>query len=143
MLPAENQQRLAAKFLLIEDPQERMALLADRARKARPLADSERVEANRVQGCVSRVWLVCDLEEGRCRFRLDADSALVKGLAAVVCEVYEGTLPAEAAEFEASILEALRIADNLSPTRRNGLQQVGRTIRELARRAAETAPPAA
>lgn len=139
MLPAEKQQRLAAQYLPIEDPQERMALLVDRARQARPLPETERTEENRVQGCVSRVWL----DGGRCRFRLDADSALVKGLAAVVCEVYEGSLPAEAAEFETTILEALRITDHLSPTRRHGLQQVGRSIREFARAAARDLPPTA
>jgi cysteine desulfuration protein SufE len=138
MPPAEKQRQLTTQYLPIEDPQERLALLMDRARKVSPPTEGERIEANRVQGCVSRVWLVCTVQDGRCRFRLDADSALVKGLAALVCEVYEGSLPTEAAEFECTILDALKIAGQLSPTRQHGLEQVARKIRDFARGAAPT-----
>lgn len=133
MAPEQKQQQLVAKLTLIEDKQERLAWVVDRARKIPPLSEEEKTEPNRVQGCVSRVWLVGSVEDGHCRFRLDADSTLVKGLAWLLCEVADGGTPAEIVAFEARLLEDLHLADQLSPTRRNGLEQVQLRIKEFAR----------
>lgn len=134
MTLAERQQQLISRYALIEDPQERLAAVVERARKLAPLAEEERCDANRVPGCTSRVWLLGAIEEGRCRFRLDADSTLVKGLAALLCEACDGGDAAEIAAGGADVLEALRLTDHLSPTRRHGLAQVARTIRDFAQR---------
>jgi cysteine desulfuration protein SufE len=139
MLPSDKQQQLVERFLLIEDAHERMALIVDRARHQAPLSPGDRCEENRVQGCVSRVWIVPSAAEGVCHFRVDADSALVKGLAALVCEVYEGAAPREVAVFESEILSKLRLLDHLSPTRRHGLDQVRCFIRSFALSAASAA----
>jgi cysteine desulfuration protein SufE len=72
---------------------------------------------------------------GRCQFRVDADSALVRGLAAFLCDMYEGATPAEVEAVEPHLMERLGIAANLSPTRLHGLAQVRRAIREFARAA--------
>ena len=123
---------LIRRFLVIEDSHERLALLVDRARRLPPLPDEDRVPANLVQGCSSQVWLVGELAHGVCRFRMDADSTLVKGLAAVVCEVYQDAPPEQVAAFESSLLESLHLMDHLTLTRRHGLAQVERTIRAFA-----------
>jgi cysteine desulfuration protein SufE len=135
MLPAQKQQQIIARYLPIEDPQERMALVVDRARRLPPLADAEKTEEHRVLGCSSRVWIVAAIADGACRFRLDADSTLVKGLAGLLCELYDGATPEEVAAFEPTVLEQLHLVDHLSPTRRHGLQQVRRAIRDWAARA--------
>lgn len=132
MAPEQKQQQLVAKLSLIEDRQERLAWVVDRVRKIPPLPESKKTEENRVQGCVSRVWLIGSVEDGVCRFLVDADSTLVKGLAWLLCEVADGATPSEVATFDIRILEQLRLSDQLSPTRLNGLEQVQRRIRELA-----------
>jgi cysteine desulfuration protein SufE len=130
-----KQAELIDRFSVIEDLQERMAAIVGRARKLPPLGEAERLEEHRVQGCSSRVWVIGELRDGLCYFRLDADSSLVQGLAALVCEVYQGATAEEVAKLEPAVLEGLRLADQLSPTRRHGLQQVRRVIREFAERA--------
>ena len=132
MPPAERQRLLVARFAVIEDVQERLAAVVDWARKLPPLADAERCGAQRVPGCVSRVWLIATVEDGRCRLRMDADSALVKGLAALLCEVFHDTAPAAAAAFECDVLDALGFTARLSATRLHGLAQVQRAIRAFA-----------
>jgi cysteine desulfuration protein SufE len=140
MRPHDKEQQMTARFLPIEDVQERLAVVVDRARRLPPLTEEERCDENRVQGCSSRVWIAASLEEQKCRFRIDADSTLVKGLAALICEIYDGATPAEAASAEPTILESLHLLDHLSPTRRHGLEQVRRVIREFGSRAAAEAP---
>lgn len=127
---------MLSRLSVIEDLQERLAAVVSRAKKLPALAEDERDDRHRVQGCASGVWLVGEVRDGACFFRLDADSSLVKGLAALVCEIYQGAPAADVAAHEPTLLEDLRLADQLSPTRRHGLAQVRRAIREFAQTAA-------
>jgi cysteine desulfuration protein SufE len=129
---AEKQRRLIEDYAIIPDPQERLAAVVDQARQRPPLPDSERIEGNRVRGCVSQAWLVSELRGGRCFFRSDADSPLVRGLLALLCDFYSDAPPGEVAATEPALLEELGLSRNLSPTRLNGLRSVRAKIREFA-----------
>jgi len=76
---AEKQQQMIENYGMIDDPLERLSAVVDRARTLAPLPETERIEANRITGCISRAWLVGEIEEGRCKFRADADSPLAAG----------------------------------------------------------------
>ena len=132
MTLAAKQQQLADTLAVIPDAQERLAAVVDRAKKLPPLAAAERTDATRVRGCVSLVHLVSELREGRCHFRADADSPLVRGLVALLCDFFSGATPAEIADSKADPLAELGLTKNLSPTRQNGLAAVRAAIREFA-----------
>src|SRR5687768_5506798 len=134
-----RQQQLISSLVAIEDPQERMALVVERVRKRPPLSAEERIEENRVQGCVSRVWLIGSTEDGVCRYRVDADSTLVRGLAALLCDLYSGATAEEVVAHPGGLLETVHLVDHLSPTRRYGLEQVERTIKGFAEKARSAA----
>ncbi len=129
---AEKQSQLVADYSIIPDPQERLAAVVDQARQRPPLPDTERTEANRVRGCVSLAWVIGERRDGRCFFRSDADSPLVRGLLVLLCDFYSGGTPADVAATEPALLEELGLARNLSPTRLNGLRSVRAKIREFA-----------
>ncbi len=133
MEPAGRQAQLIEDFLLIENAQERLAAIVDRARRLPPLPAAERTDAHRVAGCVSQVWLVGELRDGLCRFRCDADGPLVKGLVAFVCDYFSGTAPAGILNDSTDPLAALDLLQNLSPTRQNGLAAVRGAIQAFAR----------
>src|SRR4051812_6814140 len=59
-------QQLIDDLSLVEDPQERLAFVVDRAKKFPPLPSAERTDANRVRGCISVVWLVGEMRDGHC-----------------------------------------------------------------------------
>jgi cysteine desulfuration protein SufE len=128
----EKQSALIARFSQIEDLHERLSAVVSRGKQAPALPESERTDQRRVQGCVSRVWLAGSVADGRCHFRIAADSPLVLGLVALLCELYEGATSAEIVSVEPEIFEALAIARQLSPTRLNGIASVRRAIREFA-----------
>lgn len=132
MTLAKRQQAFIERFSVIDDAHERLAALVAHKPPLAALGESERTEANLVRGCVSRVWLACSLENGRCRFRMDADSSMVKGLVGVLCTVYENALPEEIIATEPEVFDALGIVRNLTPTRLNGLASVRRAIRAFA-----------
>ena len=117
---------------LIENSQERFSAVVDRARSRPPLPEADRTESNRVKGCVSLAWIAAEVCDGRCHFRCDADSPLVRGLLVLLCDLYSGATPAEVAATEPALLEQLGLAQNLSPTRLNGLRSVRAKIRDFA-----------
>jgi len=128
----ERQQQFVDRYAIIPDPQERLAAVIAHRPKLKPLREHERTEHFLVRGCVSQVWLAGSREADGCHFRTDADSPLVKGLAGLLCELHEGAAAEEIATFEPALFEHLGIAQNLSPTRLNGLAQVQATIRKIA-----------
>lgn len=127
-------QQLVEDLAVLDDPQERLALVVDRARRIPPLNANERVDVNRVLGCVSVVWLVGECRDGMCHFRGDAESPLVRGLVVLLCEFFSGFSPAVLATTEVDPLDALGLLHNLSPTRRNGLTATRQAIRAFAQR---------
>ena len=124
MTPHQRQSALIARYAILPDPHERLAALTGRRSPLPPLPPEERTEAALVPGCVSRVWLRGTMEAGRCRFRMHAESALVRGLAAVLCELYDDATPGDILATPPEIFEALGIAAHLTPTRLNGLAHI-------------------
>lgn len=133
MHPRDRQLAFIEKFSIIPDLHERLAAVSSHKVQLEPLSPEDKVDANLVPGCVSRVWLSKSIENGHCRFRMDAQSALVKGLAAALCELYDKATPQEILDTEPELFEKLGIACNLSPTRLNGLINLTATMREFAR----------
>ena len=132
MSVAEKQSQLVAKLSIIEDPQERLAALMSRAKKWPAPPAEHLTDANRVQGCQSRVWVTGELTEGVLRLRMECDAPMVKGLVALLCEVYDGATPADALAVEPTIFDELGFTRMVTPTRLNGLAAVRARIREMA-----------
>ncbi len=119
-----QQSRLIEDLGIIENPQERLAAVVERARRLPSLSVAGRSEANRVRACVSTVWI--DVSPvagtgGALHVRGDADSPLVRGLIALLCEIYDGADASDIVAAEPVLFERLGLLRDLTPTRRNGL----------------------
>lgn len=134
MTVSEKQRQLIDDLCIIEDVQERLSAVVARASK-RHLPVEKRLEEHLVKGCVSRVWLIARLEDGRIRFEADADSPMVKGLVVLLCDVYDGGTPDDICTTEPELWTALGFHKLLSPTRVNGLAAVRARIKVLAQSA--------
>ncbi len=128
---AEKQRQLIEDLNLIPDVQERLSALTSYASRMR-LDPAQQTEANLVPGCLSRVWLHGELRDGLTRFDSEADSPMVKALAAVLCDLYSDATPAEVVEVEPELWQQCHFTKMLTPTRLNGLANVRRLIREKA-----------
>ena len=85
-----------------------------------------------MQGCQSRVWLTGEFADGVCRWRMDSEAPMVKGLVGLLCELFEGATPEGVITFEPTLIEALGIARMVSGTRIAGLAAVRMRMRQLA-----------
>ncbi len=131
MTLAEKQQSLIDDLNIIHDPHERLNAVVSRGASMK-LAEEHKIEANLVPGCVSRVWLHGELIDGHTHFACDAESPMVKGLAALLCELYTDADPQEVASVEPRVWEGCGFTKMLSPTRLNGLASVRKRIRGMA-----------
>lgn len=97
-----------------------------------------RIEANRVQGCQSNVWLIAHAspeEPRRLTLTADSDAPMVRGLVAILVAAYSGQSPRDILLFDIErLFEQLQLRSFLSPLRSNGLYSMVRFVRDLAER---------
>lgn len=132
MTLAEKQQELIARLSRLHGAQDRLAHLVERARGRPPLAAAFRTDAFKVEGCLSRLWLVAELRGGRCFFQSDSNSQIVRAIAELLCEFYSGHTPEEIVALDPAFLGKLGITQHLTPNRRNGLSRLWEKIRAFA-----------
>lgn len=134
MTVAEKHSHLFAALSSIPDRQECLTAIVDRGTRGIPYPIRLKTPAHRVPGCVSPVWLSSGRAGDQLTFQADAEAPVVRGLVRLLCELYDGALPADIAATEPTLLEELDLLRDLSPTRRNGLEAVRARIRDLAQR---------
>ncbi len=127
-----------AALSAIKDRQERFAWLVERGKSQPALAAPYKTDLYRVEGCLAKLWVVGEFRDGRCYFQADADSLIVKSIAALLCEFYSGGTPREILEQDPAFLARFGITQHLTPNRRNSLSKVLEQIRGFASQRAET-----
>ena len=90
-----NIEDIREDFSFIESWEDRFEYIIDLGRDLPEFPDHYKTEANRVKGCMSQVWVVPEWKtEGEVTLldlSVDSDSAIVKGLAAILKVLYSGT----------------------------------------------------
>ncbi len=121
-------------FELLPDWEERYRYVIELARGLPSLSADERSKENKVDGCVSQVWLVAEQDEaGQLHFRADSDAHIVRGLLAILLRLYQGLSPEQILAVDArGLLAGLDLEGHLSPSRTNGLFAMVQRIRSLA-----------
>ena len=128
----EIQDEIIEEFADLDDWMDRYQLLIDMGGETEPLPDSDKVEQNLIDGCQSRVWLVCDEKEGRLYFRAESDALIVKGIVTLLIRVLSGHTPDEILDADLYFIEKIGLREHLSPTRSNGLLSMLKQMRAYA-----------
>eukprot|EP00210_Caulerpa_lentillifera_P008251 g7875.t2 len=111
---------IVTAFQTVPDPMARYKQLLFFASKLDPLPSEFHTEENRVQGCVSQVWVQATMTDGLVQFRADSDSQLTKGLAALLVQGLSGCSPQEILTIQPDFIEMLGLKQSLTPSRNNG-----------------------
>ena len=81
-----------------------------------------------MQGCVSQVWVVPSMQDGKIFWKADSDAQLTKGLAALLVNGLSGCEPDKVAGIEADFIEMLGLKQSLTPSRNNGFLNMFRLM---------------
>ncbi len=130
-------QDIAENLTFLDDWEDRYRYIIELGSALPGLDDTEKTAENKVNGCVSQVWLVSDTANGAAgpalRYRGDSDAMIVKGLVAVLIALYSGRPAAEIAATDAiAIFDELGLREHLTSQRANGLVAMVNRIRSEA-----------
>ena len=127
-------------FELLEEWDDRYRYVIELGRTLEPLPEEEHSAENKVQGCVSQVWLSKRVDrsqsEPRIVYRGDSDAHIVRGLVAIVLALYSGRTPQQILDADAlAVFEEFGFREHLTPQRSNGLRSMVERIKTDAREA--------
>lgn len=128
----EQQDEVIEEFSELDDWMDRYQLLIDLGEEQEPLPDNEKTEQNLIDGCQSRVWLVCDENNGILTFRAESDALIVKGIVSLLIRVVSGHTPLEILDADLYFIREIGLTEHLSPTRSNGLLAMIKQMRMYA-----------
>lgn len=129
----ELQDEVIEEFSDFDDWMDRYQLLIDLGNGQKPLPPEEKTEQNLIDGCQSRLWLVCEQkDDGRLYFRAESDALIVKGIVALLIRVLSGHTPDEILNADLYFIEQIGLKEHLSPTRSNGLLAMVKQMRMYA-----------
>lgn len=135
---AEIQDQIVADFSLFSDWSEKYEYLIELGMELPPLAPEHKIEAKRIIGCQSNVWLNAEYDpaSGTMKYEADSDALIVKGLISLLIRMLSGQKPADILQAELNVFQRIGLDQHLSTTRSNGLVAM---IRDMKRYAAEYA----
>ena len=128
----EIQEEIIEEFCCLDDWMDRYQLLIDLGEEQEPLAEQEKTDQNLIDGCQSRVWIVCEAHDGLLDFRAESDALFVKGLVALVVRVMDNRTPDEILSADLYFIRRIGLEEQLSPTRANGLLAMIKQIKMYA-----------
>jgi cysteine desulfuration protein SufE len=127
---------LSQELAELEDWDERYQYLVDLGRQLPRIDPALQSQENRVQGCMSTVWMSARFSsdpQRRMELIADSDSLIVKGLIVLLMSLYDQRPAAEVLDVDAeAAFRQLGLEQHLSPNRRNGLYAMVKRIRQLA-----------
>ncbi len=135
---------LIEDFEFLDNWEDRYRHVIELGKALPPFPEAERNEHNKVQGCASQVWLICEQKSTPkgtvLEFQGDSDAHIVKGLVAVLLTLVSGHSPKEILETDIlGIFRQIGLEGHLTPQRSNGLRSMVERIRTHARAALATA----
>lgn len=127
---------IVESFEFLDEWEDRYRYIIDLGKNFADLDPALQVEATRVHGCASQVWLVPSFngtgEEAILDFDGTSDALIVKGLIGVIHALYSGLTVQQALKVEAlTELGRLGLDQHLSSQRSNGLRAMIQRLRDI------------
>ena len=128
--PALDQ--IVARLAGTADPRRRYEYVLWLAKTLEPLPEEFRHDAFKVKGCVSQVFVVGELVDGKLHWRGDSDAAITKGLLALLIQRLEGLTPEQATAIDPAFIADTGLQASLTPSRANGFLNILRLMQAQA-----------
>lgn len=125
-------------FELLGDWDQRYQYLIELGERLPPMPEALKTDENRVKPCMSTVH-VCAYpasdDASRVRYHGDCDTAVIKGVLALLIELCSGRTVAEIESIDMDeVFERLQLGEHLSPNRHVGIYAIVDLMKSQARR---------
>lgn len=123
------QDEIIDEFAEVDDWMDRYAMIIDLGNGLPAIDEKYKTPQHLIEGCQSRVWLNAEERDGKVYYTADSDAIIVKGIIALLIKVLNGHTPREIIDSELYFIDRIGLAENLSPTRSNGLLAMVKQMR--------------
>lgn len=126
----EKQNALVEEFTKIQDWRDRYRRIIELGRNLPEFPEEHRVDEHIVKGCQNKVWLHAELDEqGHVVFFADSEAQVVRGLVAILLEIYSGQSPDAIIVTPPTFIQDLNLGENLTMNRASGLSAMIRQMK--------------
>lgn len=124
--------KIIEELALFDDWEEKYLYIIELGIRLPKLKPNQKIETNKVSGCISQVWLTHKITNNTFYFYGDSDAIIVKGLLSIVISLYSKKTRKEIQAIDfIDIFQKMDLKNNLTPSRSNGLFSVINKIRSL------------
>jgi len=123
--------KIKEELELFEDDMDKYEYIIDYGDRLLDLEEIYRTDQHLVLGCQSKLW-ICELGDKQLEFRAYSEAKIVKGLVALILDIFNGKTKKEILETDPKILNTLGITGLLTPGRQNGVGNLIKRIYEIA-----------
>lgn len=114
-------QEIIKLFQSVQEPKAKYEQLMFYGKNLKPLDAQFKTRENKVEGCVSQVWVRAFLDQDKnVVYEADSDSVLTKGLAALLVQGLSGRPVSEVVRISPDFAVLLGLQQSLTPSRNNG-----------------------
>jgi cysteine desulfuration protein SufE len=131
-----NIDEIVENFQYLDDWEDRYKYLIELGNSLAEFPEDQRNSDNKVNGCVSQVWIISDLSSDNdpiLTFHGDSDAHIVRGLIAVTLAIFSGKRASEIRKIdETTYFNEIGLQDHITPQRSNGLISMVKRIKDNA-----------
>jgi cysteine desulfuration protein SufE len=84
----EIQDDIVEEFALFEDWMQKYEYMIELGKSIDLIDSKNKVDANLIKGCQSKLWLFAELKNGKIIFSADSEAIITKGIAAILLRVF-------------------------------------------------------
>ena len=116
--------KIVSKLNKCSEPRKRYEYLLFLAKKL-PLLTTESLDnAIKVKGCISQVYVLGQLNDGKLLWRGFSDALITKGMLSLLILGLDNLTPSEVLEVDPSFIPATGLNSSLTPSRVNGFMNI-------------------
>ena len=128
----EIEDEIVEEFSEFEDQMDKYEYIIDQGKLLPALDPQFMTDDFMVRGCQSKVWLRAYEEEDKMIIQVDSNTAITKGIAALLWRVLNGQKPADILDSNLNFISRTELRSHLSSQRSNGLSAMILKIRHYA-----------
>jgi cysteine desulfuration protein SufE len=128
----EIEDEIVDEFSQFEDQMDKYEYIIDQGKLLAPLDPQYMTDDFMVKGCQSKVWLRAYKDGDRIMIQVDSNTAITKGIAALLWRVLNGQKPADIITAKLDFIERTGLRSHLSSQRSNGLSAMIVKIKQYA-----------
>lgn len=128
----EIENQIIEEFANFDEWLDKYSYLIELGKDCPAIDEKDKTESNLIKGCQSRVWLSCEIRDGKLYFSADSDAVITKGIIALLIRTFDGQTPKDILDADLHFIDVIGLKEHLSPTRSNGLTSMLKQIKMYA-----------